>query len=217
MKAKIALSVLSADLSQLAREVRKVESEADLLHLDIMDGHFVPNISIGPAVVKSLREKTSLFFNVHLMIENPERYIEQFVRAGSNLLTVHQEACPQLKGIIRQIRKEKIKVGVSLSPPTPLSEIESVLEEVDLVLLMTVNPGFGGQEFISSVLPKIKALRKLVEERKLNLDIEVDGGINSETAPRVVEAGGNILVIGSAIFKAEDPLRTLRSIKKSLK
>ncbi len=216
MIVKIAPSVLSADLSRLTEEIRKVEEEADLLHLDIMDGHFVPNISVGPGVVRSLRKEFSLPFDVHLMIEKPERYIDQFVQAGSDSITVHQEACPQLRRTIRKIRKKKIKVGVSLNPPTGLCKIENVLEEVDMVLLMTVNPGFGGQKFISAVLPKIKDLRKLVKMKQLNLDIEVDGGMNTQSAPQVVEAGANVLVIGSALFQAEDPLQALRVIKSTL-
>jgi ribulose-phosphate 3-epimerase len=216
MTVKIAPSILSADFSQLAEEIKKVEEGADLLHLDIMDGHFVPNITVGPGVVKSLRRRTSLPFDVHLMIENPQEYIEQFTRAGSDLLTVHQEACPRLKEIIQKIREQKIKVGVSLNPSTPLSKITDVLEEVDVVLLMTVNPGFGGQKFIPAVLPKIEALRKLIEKRGIDIEIEVDGGINSQTARQAIKAGADILVIGSALFREKDPLKTLQSIKNNL-
>ncbi len=212
---KIAISILSADFSCLAEEIKKVE-EADLLHLDVMDGHFVPNITMGPQVVKSLRNKTVLPLDVHLMIENPGEYITQFVQAGSDILTVHQETCPNLSEIVQKIKKHRIKVGVALNPSTPLSKIENILEEVDMVLLMTVNPGFGGQKFISAVLPKIKELKELLSKKKLNIDIEVDGGIDKETALKVVKAGANVLVVGSAIFQQKNPPKALREIRNIL-
>ncbi|NLC07824.1 MAG: ribulose-phosphate 3-epimerase [Syntrophomonadaceae bacterium] len=202
---KIAPSLLSADFSRLAEQVKLVEeAKADYLHLDVMDGHFVPNITFGPLVVSALRSVTGLFFDTHLMIENPERYVEDFVRAGADLITIHAEVCPHLHRSVQQIKNLGVKVGVALNPATPLTSLEYILEELDLVLLMTVNPGFGGQTFIPAVLPKICQLRQMINERGLTTELEVDGGVNLETVQAVVEAGADVLVAGSAVFKAPD-------------
>ena len=202
---KIAPSLLSADFSRLAEQVKLVEeAKADYLHLDVMDGHFVPNITFGPLVVSALRSVTGLFFDTHLMIENPERYVEDFVRAGADLITIHAEDCPHLHRSVQQIKNLGVKVGVALNPATPLTSLEYILEELDLVLLMTVNPGFGGQTFIPAVLPKICQLRQMINERGLTTELEVDGGVNLETVQAVVEAGADVLVAGSAVFKAPD-------------
>lgn len=201
MMIKIAPSILSADFSRLAEEVKRVEEGgADLLHIDVMDGHFVPNITIGPLVVASLQGKTKLPFDVHLMIENPDNYIDAFYKAGAQIINVHAEATVHLHRTIQNIKEKGIKAGVSLNPATPLSFIEYILDEVDMVLLMSVNPGFGGQAFIKGVLPKIEKLKAMIEERGLKVDIQVDGGVNKETAPLVIEAGANILVAGSAVY-----------------
>lgn len=194
---KIAPSILSADFANLGGEIRAVEKAGcDMLHIDVMDGHFVPNITIGPPVVKSIRRVTRLPLDTHLMIEHPERFIERFVEAGSDSVTVHAETCGKDLGKrIREIRSLNVRCGVSINPASPLKLIERYLEEVDLVLLMTVNPGFGGQAFIRSVLPKIRALRKIFSK-----DIEVDGGINKDTACEAAKAGANVLVAGTAVF-----------------
>lgn len=202
---KIAPSILSADFSNLGEEIKKVETAgADMLHIDIMDGHFVPNITFGPPVVSAIRKITNLCFDVHLMVQNPQDFIDPFIKAGADLITIHVETAPHLHRVIQQVKDSGKKVGVSLNPSTPLSSIEEILSEVDMVLLMTVNPGFGGQSFIPSSLDKIRRLKKMILERNLLVDIQVDGGINGETAHQVVEAGANILVAGSAIYQAED-------------
>jgi ribulose-phosphate 3-epimerase len=214
--AKVAPSILSADFSELWNDVKLVEAAgADMLHVDVMDGHFVPNITIGPVVLKALRNKTNLPFDTHLMIENPDAYIEEFIKAGSNIVTVHAETCSHLHRTIQNIKEYGVKAGVSLNPASPLSLIECIVEEVDLLLLMTVNPGFAGQKFIKAVLPKIRSARKMIEDRRLRVDIEVDGGINLETAPLAVEAGANILVAGSAIFDNKKNIKdTIKFLKK---
>ncbi len=212
---KIAPSILSADFGKLNEEIASVEPYVDLLHVDVMDGHFVPNITIGAPVVRSL--KTQLPLDLHLMIEHPEKYLQDFVKAaaeagctGKNLsITVHQEACKNLPEVVRQIRSFGVKAAVSINPATPVSAIADVLDDVDMVLVMSVNPGFGGQKFIESALEKIAAFRKL----KPNLDIEVDGGINAETAKRCVEAGANILVAGSYIFGPQSPADRKKAIE----
>lgn len=202
---KLSPSILSADFGRLLEDVKKVEAAGvEYLHIDIMDGHFVPNISFGPMVMKAISGKTTLVKDVHLMIENPDQYVEEFVKAGADIIVVHQEACPHLHRSIQHIKSFGVKVGVSLNPGTPLSAIEEVLGDIDMVLIMSVNPGFGGQSFIKSQLDKIKRLRQMISERGLKVDIEVDGGVKVSNVAEVVEAGANIIVAGSAIFGAED-------------
>ncbi len=213
---KIAPSILAADFSQLGEEVQDVErGGADYIHIDVMDGHFVPNITIGPLIVESLRPVTNLPLDVHLMIENPELYIEDFVKAGANIISVHVEACRHLHRTIQQIKSLGAQAGVVLNPATPIGTIEHILAEVDLVLLMTVNPGFGGQTFISSVVPKIEQLSSLIKEQQLQVDIEVDGGVNRETAQSCIEAGANVLVAGSAIFNEANRKQAIEQIRAS--
>ena len=192
----IAPSILSADFSRLNDEVRAVEAAgADWLHMDVMDGHFVPNITIGPLVVRDVRKVTKLVLDVHLMIKEPEKYIDDFAKAGSDIITFHIEACKDPKGIVSKIKSKGIKAGVSLRPKTPLSAIEGIIDDVDLILIMTVEPGFAGQSFMSEVMPKITELRK-----RYKGDLQVDGGINSSTSKLAVESGANVLVAGTAVF-----------------
>jgi ribulose-phosphate 3-epimerase len=201
---KIAPSILAADFSQLAQEIETVKS-AQYLHIDVMDGHFVPNMTIGPLVVDSIKDKTDQVLDVHLMIENPDDYISDFAQAGADILGVHAETCPHLHRTIQTIREQGVKPAVALNPGTPLEMIEYVLADLEMVLIMTVNPGYGGQSFIPEMIPKITRLRNMIEERNLDVDIQVDGGIKPyTTAVKVVEAGANVLVAGSAIFGAQD-------------
>jgi ribulose-phosphate 3-epimerase len=201
---KIAPSILSADFGNLANAVLEAEKGgADLLHIDVMDGQFVSNITIGPDVIKSIRNVTKLPFDVHLMISQPEKYIEDFVSAGSDIITVHVEATNHLHGTLQCIKKKGILAGVALNPSTPLSSVENVISDIDLITIMTVNPGFGGQRFIKTLLPKIKNTRDIIEKEGFDLELEVDGGINYENAKSVVEAGAHIMVAGSAVFKGE--------------
>lgn len=217
VKKRIAPSILSADFARLAEEVEAVQQAgADWIHVDVMDGHFVPNITIGPPVVASLRKITSLPLDVHLMIEQPDRYVEAFAKAGADNITVHQEACVHLHRTISLIKDHHCRAGVSLNPATPLGTIEHILNEVDLVLIMTVNPGFGGQRFIPAMLPKIKALRERVIAQGLWLDIEVDGGLNAETIGEVARAGGNVFVAGNAVFSTADYGKTIRELKERI-
>ncbi|GEL04184.1 ribulose-phosphate 3-epimerase [Rummeliibacillus stabekisii] len=210
---KIAPSILAADFSKLAEEVKAVEEAgAKLIHIDVMDGHFVPNITMGPIVVDALRPVTNLPLDVHLMIENPDQYIEEFVKAGADYITVHVEACRHLHRTIQLIRSLGAKPGVVLNPHTPVETIKHVLEDIDLVLLMTVNPGFGGQKFIHSVVPKIETLSGMIKEKNLNVEIEIDGGINAETIKPCAQAGASIFVAGSAIYGQEDRKAALQSI-----
>ncbi|WP_150283878.1 ribulose-phosphate 3-epimerase [Rummeliibacillus sp. TYF-LIM-RU47] len=210
---KIAPSILAADFSKLAEEVKAVEEAgAKLIHIDVMDGHFVPNITMGPIVVDALRPVTNLPLDVHLMIENPDQYIEEFVNAGADYITVHVEACRHLHRTIQLIRSLGAKPGVVLNPHTPVETIQHVLEDIDLVLLMTVNPGFGGQKFIHSVVPKIETLAGMIKEKNLNVEIEIDGGINAETIKPCAQAGASIFVAGSAIYGQEDRKAALQSI-----
>jgi ribulose-phosphate 3-epimerase len=212
----VAPSILSADFGRLAEEVRAAEEAgADWIHVDVMDGRFVPNITIGPLVVSAVRKATRLPLDVHLMIVEPERYVEDFVKAGADWVTVHAEACPHLHRNLQQIRQLGARAGVSLNPSTPLCQVEHVLDGADLVLVMSVNPGFGGQAFIPSALPKIRALREMIDRRGLAPVIEVDGGINEETAREAARAGANALVAGSYVFGASSRAQAIASLKRA--
>ena len=201
-KIQISPSILSADFSNLEKDIKKLETAgADMIHVDVMDGHFVPNITIGPPVIKALRGKTSLPFDVHLMISPVHKYIKDFANAGADIITIHPEATPNLQESIDEIRSFKKKVGISLNPDTKIDIVEDYLDKVDLILIMSVYPGFGGQKFISDVLEKIKDLKNLKDKKKLNFDIEVDGGINFSNFKSVIDAGANVLVSGTTIFK----------------
>jgi len=202
---KLAPSILSADFARLGEQIDEVaRAGADYIHVDVMDGHFVPNISIGAPVVASIRRVTSLPLDVHLMIEHPERYISDFVKAGADIITVHVEASHHLLGTIKAIKEEGARAGVSLNPPTPLSAVDEFIHDVDLVLVMSVNPGFGGQSFIPETLPKIENMRKIIDNRKPGIELEVDGGINADNAPDIVEAGADVLAVGNSVFRAEE-------------
>ncbi|MBB5354929.1 ribulose-phosphate 3-epimerase [Anoxybacillus mongoliensis] len=214
---KIAPSILSANFAKLGEEIIDVErGGADYIHVDVMDGHFVPNITIGPLIVEAIRPVTTLPLDVHLMIEQPDRYIPTFAKAGADYLTVHVEACPHLHRTIHLIKEHGVKAGVALNPHTPISMVEHLVEDIDLVLFMTVNPGFGGQSFIPAVLPKIQAFSTLVRERGISVEIEVDGGIHAETAKLCVEAGANVLVAGSAIYNQKDRAKAIRAIREGV-
>ncbi|MCL6616542.1 MAG: ribulose-phosphate 3-epimerase [Anoxybacillus ayderensis] len=214
---KIAPSILSANFAKLGEEIVDVErGGADYIHVDVMDGHFVPNITIGPLIVEAIRPVTALPLDVHLMIEQPDRYIPTFAKAGADYLTVHVEACPHLHRTIHLIKEHGVKAGVALNPHTPIAMIEHIIEDIDLVLFMTVNPGFGGQSFIPAVLPKIRAFSTLVRERGLSVEIEVDGGIHAETAKLCVQAGANVLVAGSAIYNQADRAQAIRAIREGV-
>lgn len=211
---KIAPSILSADFARLGEEIKDVErGGADYIHVDVMDGHFVPNITIGPLIVEAIRPVTKLPLDVHLMIENPDQYIEAFAKAGADYITVHVEACRHLHRTIQLIKSTGVKAGVVLNPATPVDSLKHIIEDVDMVLLMSVNPGFGGQKFISSVLPKIRQVKELADSLNLDLEIEVDGGVNEETAKLVIEAGANVLVAGSAVFNKEDREAAIASLR----
>ncbi|MGQ4664576.1 ribulose-phosphate 3-epimerase [Metabacillus halosaccharovorans] len=214
---KIAPSILSANFAKLGEEVKDVENGgADYIHVDVMDGHFVPNITIGPLIVEAIRPVTKLPLDVHLMIEKPDQYIGEFAKAGADIITVHVEACTHLHRTLQLIKSEGVKSGVVLNPHTPIESIVHVLEDVDMVLFMTVNPGFGGQTFIPQVLPKIKQLANIVKEKKLSIDIEVDGGVNEETAKLCVEAGANVLVAGSFIYNNPDRQQAIQTLKQAV-
>jgi ribulose-phosphate 3-epimerase len=211
---KIAPSLLSADFRNIEKEIKKLEGcGVDLLHLDIMDGNFVPNITFGAMIVKAIDDCSELPLDVHLMIENPDSYVESFVKSGADYLTVSIEACRHLHRTVSLIKNLSVKVGCALNPATSLSMVKPVLPELDLLLLMTVNPGFGGQRFIHAVLPKINEAKEFIDEHKLKTEIEVDGGINPETAKLVKEAGATILVAGNAIFKSEDYCMTVKALR----
>ena len=214
MSPLVAPSILSADFSELKKEITMIQKAgADWVHIDVMDGAFVPNITIGPVVVKSIKQHCSLPFDVHLMIEKPERYIKNFVDAGANMITVHPEACTHLHRVLTQIHSFGIKAGVSLNPHTSLSSIKYIIEEVDLILIMTVNPGFGGQKFIRSMVKKIEDARELIESSGKKIYLQVDGGIHLDTAETVVRAGADVLVAGSAVFSASDPASIIKGLK----
>ena len=211
---KISPSILSADFSTLGDEIKSLEKAgADLIHVDVMDGHFVPNITMGPPIIKMVRKCTKLPFDVHLMISPVEKYIKAFADAGSDIITIHPEATDNLKRAVGTIKSLGKKAGVSLNPKTPISALMNVINDIDLILIMSVNPGFAGQSFMSEVLPKVTELRKMINEKKLKIDIEIDGGINFETAPLAVKAGANILVSGTTIFSGslKDNIQKLRN------
>lgn len=213
---KLAPSILSADFARLLEDVKKVEEAGcEYLHIDVMDGHFVPNITLGPSLVKSLRKDINMVFDAHLMIENPDQYIKDFVDAGCDLIVVHQEACIHLHRTIQNIKSHGIKAGVALNPATPIETIKHVLSDVDMVLIMTVNPGFGGQSFIEGMIPKIKELKGIIDDQNLNVDIQVDGGIKPENVNKVVEAGANVIVAGSAIFNSNNISETVQLFRKN--
>ncbi|ANU13586.1 Ribulose-phosphate 3-epimerase [Planococcus halocryophilus Or1] len=213
---KIAPSILAADFAKLGEEVLEVEKAgADWIHVDVMDGHFVPNISFGAVVLNAIRPLTKLPMDVHLMIENPDLYIEEFAKAGADYITVHVEACPHLHRTIQLIRSFGVKPGVVLNPHTPIETIQHILEDIDLVLFMTVNPGFGGQKFIHSVVPKVKQLSDIIKEKELTIEIEIDGGINEETIVACAEAGATVFVAGSAIYSKKDRAQALQAIRKA--
>jgi ribulose-phosphate 3-epimerase len=214
---KIAPSILSADFTRLGEEVKEVtKAGADYIHVDVMDGHFVPNITIGPLIVEGVNRVTDLPLDVHLMIENPDQYINDFAKAGADIISVHVEAVNHLHRSIQLIRDVGCKAAVSLNPATPLEPIQYVLNDIDMVLIMSVNPGFGGQKFIPGVLPKIKKLREMIIERGLSIDIEVDGGVNSKTIGDVSAAGANIFVAGSAIFNTDNYAMAIRAIREGM-
>ncbi|MBI2876867.1 MAG: ribulose-phosphate 3-epimerase [Candidatus Tectomicrobia bacterium] len=211
---KIAPSILSANFGQLGKEVAEVEEAgADMIHIDVMDGHFVPNITIGPMIVKAVRKATRLPLDVHLMIADPDRYLAEFAQAGSDILTVHVEACRHLHRTLQEIKNLKVMAGVALNPATPLASVEEILPEADMILLMSVNPGFGGQRFIPSVLPKISRLKELLAAQGLQKEIEVDGGVNVENSHQIHQAGTTILVAGTAVFHSPDYRDTITRLK----
>lgn len=215
---KIAPSILSADFANLERDIKIVEAAgAEYLHIDVMDGHFVPNITIGAPVVKSLRKISKMGFDVHLMISKPENYISDFAAAGADIITVHAEAATHLHRLIQMIKKEGCKAAIALNPATPLNVLDYVLEDLDMVLLMSVNPGFGGQKFINNAMDKIKALRDMINQKKLDIDIQVDGGIGLDNIAEVVSCGANVLVAGSAIFNAPDPALAVKKLKEAVR
>lgn len=212
---KLSPSILSADFSNLERDIKIVENGgADYIHIDVMDGHFVPNITIGPDVVKSLRKVTELTFDVHLMIENPEDYIEDFYNAGADIITVHQEASIHLHRTIQKIKSFGLKAGVSLNPATPVSLLKDILRDVDMVLIMSVNPGFGGQSLIKNVKYKLEELKHMIEEQGLSIDIEIDGGVTADNLGEVLSWGANVIVAGSAIYRAKDVEAETRKFKQ---
>lgn len=212
---KIAPSILSADFSRLGEEVKSVEQAgADYIHIDVMDGHFVPNITVGPMIVGAVRKMTTLPLDVHLMISNPDLFIDAFVQAGADMITVHAEAVNHLHRSVQHISKAGARPAVSLNPGSPLQMIEHVLDHLGMVLLMTVNPGFGGQEFIPEMIPKIRRLREIIAERDLDVELEVDGGIGPDTVAQVASAGANVFVAGSAIFYSDDYAKTIELMRK---
>ena len=215
---KLAPSILSADFARLGEQVAEVtRAGADYIHVDVMDGHFVPNITIGPPVVAAIRPHTGLPLDVHLMIEQPQQYIRQFVEAGADIITVHIETCPQIHSVVESIKEAGARAGVSINPGTSADTLTDILPYLDLVLVMTVNPGFGGQKFINSTLDKIAGLRAELDEKGLPAELEVDGGINAEIAPKVVKAGGRVLVAGAAVFNSQQTVaEAIKKIRDSI-
>lgn len=215
---KLAPSILSANFASLLEDCKKVErAGCEYLHLDVMDGHFVPNITFGPQIIKSIRKDIDMVFDAHLMIENPDQYIGALADAGVDIITVHQEACRHLHRTIQNIKSHNIKAGVVLNPATPVETIKHVLADLDMVLLMSVNPGFGGQKFIDETVNKIKELKRMIEEKNLNVEIEVDGGVNKDNIAMLVEAGADVLVAGSAIFAKDDIDQAVKDLRSSVK
>jgi ribulose-phosphate 3-epimerase len=212
---KIAPSLLSADFARLDEELKTIAS-ADILHLDVMDGHFVPNITMGPPIIKALRGRTKLPFDCHLMISEPQRYIERFLDAGADMISIHVEAEPHLQRALQLIREGGAKAGIAINPATSAETLSTAIEFCDYVLVMTVNPGFGGQKFIEPVVPKIRHISELIRERGLSVEIEVDGGVDARTAPLVVAAGASILVAGSAVFGQDDRAAAMESIRSAV-
>lgn len=221
---KISASILNSNFAYLADEIKKMEkADTDMLHLDIMDGVFAPNIIIGPPVIKCIRENTKLFLDAHLMITRPDRLLDNFIECGADSINVHVEECPHLDRTLNYIKDAGKKTAVALNPSTPLSTVENILGLVDMILIMTVNPGFGGQGFISDMVYKIQRLKRMIEDYKRLtgrhdrvIDIQVDGGINLDTAPKVVSAGATVLTVGTSIFRADDPVAFVKSLRKKL-
>lgn len=214
---KIAPSILSADLARLRDEVKEViEAGADWIHIDVMDGHFVPNITIGPVVIKALKKVVSIPLDVHLMIENADQFLDAFIDAGADILTVQAEACTHLHRTVHAIKEKGVRPGVALNPATPLESLAYILSDIDLVMIMTVNPGFGGQEFIPTMLPKIEHLKRIITKQKLTVEIEVDGGIKVENIREVSRRGGDIFVAGSGIFGARDRKEMIKKMRKEI-
>ncbi len=211
---KISPSVLACDFSKLGEEVKKVEEAgADMLHLDVMDGSFVPNISFGPDIIKSIRAQSNLCFDVHLMIDNPGRYIDTFVKAGADIITIHYESCENQREVLKMIREAEKKAAISIKPMTPAFVLDPLLPYLDMILVMTVEPGFGGQKFMEDTMEDVRMLRAMIKEAGYHIDIQVDGGINAETAAIAAEAGANVLVAGSAVFKAKDTKAAIDGIR----
>ncbi len=212
---KISPSILACDFARMGEEIAKVDKFSDYLHVDVMDGIFVPNISFGMPVIKSIRKTTDIIFDVHLMIERPERYIDEFAKLGSDIITIHYESTEDPASVLKMIRAAGKKAGISIKPGTDVSVLMPLLPLCDLVLIMTVEPGFGGQKFMHDMMPKVRAIRDIVEKEKLNIEIEVDGGINAETAAIAAEAGANVLVAGSSVFAAADAAKAIADMRAS--